>query len=126
MIENLKKQIEFIIEIDKVKSIFRKTKLFDKSRHENDAEHSWHLAVMAITLSEYSNEAIDIAKVIKMVLIHDIVEIDAGDYIVYTDQTLEKAQKEIEAANRIFGILPEKQKNEFIELWKDRNLLSLY
>jgi putative hydrolase of HD superfamily len=111
--------LDFIIEIDKVKGIFRRTKLFDGSRRENDAEHSWHLAMMALVLCEHSNEPIDVSKVIKMVLIHDIVEIDAGDYIVYTHQTKEKEEEELLAASRIFGILPEEQKDEFITLWKE-------
>jgi len=117
--ERLKRQIEFILEVDKVKSIFRKTKLFDKSRHENDAEHSWHLGLMAIILLEYSNIPIDALKVLKMVLIHDIVEIDSGDYIVYTEQTAEKELKEKAAAERIFGMLPAEQKAEFISIWKE-------
>lgn len=119
MDERLRKQIEFIVEVDKIKSIFRKTKLFDQSRYENDAEHSWHLAVMVIILSEYSNKPIDLLKVLKMVLIHDIVEIDAGDYIVYTQQTDEKDLKENAAAERIFGILPDDQKHEFINIWRE-------
>lgn len=77
--DNLSKQVDFIKEIDKLKYIQRKTKLFHSERNENDAEHSWHLAMMAIVLAEHSNEKIDLLKVIKMVLIHDIVEIDAGD-----------------------------------------------
>lgn len=119
MQDSLRRQIEFLIEIDKVKSIFRRTKLFDKSRHENDAEHSWHLAIMAIVLAEHSNEPIDVAKVIKMVLIHDIVEIDAGDYIAYTDQTAAKDAEERAAAERIFGLLPVEQKEELIALWQE-------
>lgn len=118
--ERLKKQVEFLIEIDKIKHIFRKTKLFNGSRFENDAEHSWHLAVMALVMSEYSNEKIDVSKVIKMVLIHDIVEIDAGDVIVYDTQMRELAeQRENLAAERIFGILPDDQKEEFISLWRE-------
>lgn len=119
MDERLRMQIEFIVEIDKIKSIFRRTKLFDKSRNEKDAEHSWHLAIMAIILSEYSNKPIHLLKVLKMVLIHDIVEIDAGDYILYTQYTAEKDMKEKAAAERIFGILPVDQKVEFINLWKE-------
>ncbi|MFW6022881.1 MAG: HD domain-containing protein [Halanaerobiaceae bacterium] len=119
MIERLKRQLEFIREIDKVKEIFRHTKLFNGSRVENDAEHSWHLAVMAIILAEYAKEPIEIDKVIKMVLIHDIVEIDAGDYIVYTDLRDEKEEKERKAAERIFGILPEEQKMEYLNLWEE-------
>ena len=118
--ERFEKQMQFLIEIDKVKHIFRKTKIFNKSRFENDAEHAWHLALMALVLGEYSNESINISKVIKMVLIHDIVEIDAGDVIVYDTKMREQAQmKEAEAAERIFGILPEDQKQDFIDLWKE-------
>ena len=119
--ERLEKQIEFLVEIDKIKHIFRKTKLFDKSRFENDAEHAWHLAMMAMVLGEYSNEKdIDLSKVIKMVLIHDIVEIDAGDTLVYDTRSRSEArEKESLAAERIFGILPEDQKRTFIALWKE-------
>jgi putative hydrolase of HD superfamily len=120
--ERLKKQIEFLIEIDKVKHIFRKTKLFDKSRFENDAEHAWHLSLMALVLSEYSNEEIDVSKVIKMLLIHDIVEIDTGDTIVYDTRKRALAEeKENIAAERIFGILPDDQKAELIALWDEFN-----
>lgn len=119
MTDRLKKQIEFIIEIDKIKNIVRRTKLFDGSKLENDAEHSWHLAVMALILMEHANDNIDILKVMKMVLIHDIVEIDAGDYSAYTNNTAEKEEKELAAASRIFGILPEDQKLEFTNLWKE-------
>lgn len=120
MSKRLENQIQFLIEIDKIKHIFRKTKLFNKSRFENDAEHAWHLSLMALVLSEYANEKIDTSRVIKMVLIHDIVEIDAGDVIVYDTQMRTLAQeKENIAAERIFGILPEDQKKEFIELWKE-------
>ncbi len=118
--ERLQQQIDFIIEIDKVKHIFRKTKLFNKSRFENDAEHAWHLAMMALVLGEYANEKIDISKVIKMVLIHDIVEIDAGDTIVYDSKSRALAWKEEKkAAERIFGLLPIDQKEEFMALWQE-------
>lgn len=118
--ENLLKQIEFIKEIDKIKYIQRRTKLFNSDRNENDAEHSWHLAMMAIVLSEYSDENIDLLKVIKMVLIHDIVEIDAGDTFLYDqNKNHENTEEEMKAAKRIFGILPEKQAAEFIELWTE-------
>ncbi|NLW16107.1 MAG: HD domain-containing protein [Firmicutes bacterium] len=118
--ERLKQQIEFLIEIDKIKHVFRKTKLFDSSRYENGAEHAWHLAVMAMVLSEHANEQIDVTKVIKMVLIHDIVEIDAGDVIVYDQKNRALAQaKEKAAAERIFGLLPPDQKEEFIALWQE-------
>jgi len=118
--KRLENQIQFLVEIDKIKHIFRKTKLFNKSRFENDAEHAWHLALMVLVLAEYSNEQINILKVIKMVLIHDIVEIDAGDIIVYDTKMRELAQeKESKAAERILGILPEDQTKELIELWKE-------
>ena len=120
MIERLKKQIDFIIEIDKVKHIFRHTRLFDHSRYENDAEHSWHLALMAIILSEHANTPVDIAKAIKMVLIHDIVEIDAGDTLVYAEQLNEqKLIAEQAAAIRVFGLLPDDQRDEMIQLWEE-------
>ncbi len=116
--ENLLKQIEFIKEIDKIKYIERRTKLFNSDRRENDAEHSWHLAMMAIVLAEYSNEEIDILKVIKMVLIHDIVEIDSGDIFIYdTQKNHTNTDEELKAANRIFGILPKEQADELIALW---------
>jgi len=120
MNERLEKQIRFIIEIDKIKHIFRRTRLLDHSRHENDAEHSWHLAVMALVLAEYANEPVDIAKVIKMVLIHDIVEIDAGDTFIYAEHLNEqKLLTEKAAAERIFGMLPDDQKHEMIALWDE-------
>ncbi|RFC53406.1 HD domain-containing protein [Brumimicrobium aurantiacum] len=118
--ENLLKQIEFIKEIDKIKYIQRKTKLFNSDRRENDAEHSWHLAMMALVLSEHSNENIDILKVIKMVLIHDIVEIDAGDTFIYdTNKDHVNTEEEQKGAERIFGILPKSQADEFIQIWKE-------
>lgn len=117
---NLLDQIAFIKEIDKVKYIQRKTKLFNSNRNENDAEHSWHLALMAIVLAEHSNEVIDILKVVKMVLIHDIVEIDAGDTFIYDSQKNHcNTDAERLAANRIFGLLPKKQANELIALWEE-------
>ncbi|MFC4213549.1 HD family hydrolase [Pedobacter lithocola] len=117
---NLIKQIDFIKEIDKIKYIQRKTKLFNSDRNENDAEHSWHLAVMAIILAEHSNRTIDILKVIKMVLIHDIVEIDAGDIFIYdTQKKHSNTDEERIAANRIFGLLPKEQSEELIAIWEE-------
>jgi putative hydrolases of HD superfamily len=119
-LERLFKQIEFIKEIDKVKYIQRKTRLFNCDRNENDAEHSWHLALMAIVLAEHSNEPIDIFKVIKMVLIHDIVEIDAGDTFIYdAKKSHSNTDEERLAANRIFGLLPKEQANELIAIWEE-------
>lgn len=118
--DNLLKQIEFIKEIDKIKYIQRRTKLFNSDRKENDAEHSWHLAMMAIVLSEYSDAKIDLLKVIKMVLIHDIVEIDAGDTFIYDqNKNHENTEEELKSAKRIFGILPDKQAAEFIKIWTE-------
>ncbi|MGJ1448892.1 HD domain-containing protein [Sphingobacterium spiritivorum] len=116
----LLKQIDFIKEIDKIKYIQRKTKLFNSDRNENDAEHSWHLALMAIVLAGHSNEKIDLLKVLKMVLIHDIVEIDAGDTFIYDMQkNHSNTDEERQAANRIFGLLPVEQGQELIALWEE-------
>lgn len=118
--ENLLRQINFIKEIDKVKYIQRKTKLFNSDRNENDAEHSWHLAVMAIVLAEHSNEDIDVLKVVKMVLIHDIVEIDAGDTFIYdTQKDHANTDEERLAAHRIFGLLPKEQAEDMIAVWEE-------
>lgn len=118
--KDLLDQIAFIKEIDKVKYIQRKTKLFNSDRCENDAEHSWHLALMAIVLAEHSDEPIDIMKVVKMVLIHDIVEIDAGDVFMYdTLKNHLNSDEERLAANRIFGLLPKSQAEEFISIWEE-------
>lgn len=120
MEERLKKQMEFLLEADKLKFIGRQTYLSDGERKENDAEHSWHLALMAILLSEYAEEKIDVLKVVTMVLIHDIVEIDAGDTYAY-DEAGKKTQREREekAAERIFHLLPEDQGSRFRQLWEE-------
>ncbi|MCK5152996.1 MAG: HD domain-containing protein [Spirochaetales bacterium] len=119
-IERFEKQLEFIREIDKVKSIFRQTPIINKSRKENDAEHSWHLATMMIILSEYAPEKTDIFRATKMVLIHDLVEIDAGDtYLFDAEANVGKETREQEAANRIFSILPEDIGCEIMELWHE-------
>ncbi|MES2727397.1 MAG: HD domain-containing protein [Bacteroidota bacterium] len=118
--ENLLKQVSFIKEIDKLKYIQRKTKLFNSDRNENDAEHSWHLAMMTIVLAEHANKAIDVLKVLKMVLIHDIVEIDAGDTFLYdTQKSHINTDEELVAAKRIFGLLPTEQAEEFIAIWQE-------
>ncbi len=116
----LEKQMAFIEEVDKIKLIGRQNYLADGSRKENDAEHSWHLALMTMLLSEYANEEIDVLKTMGMVLIHDIVEIDAGDTYAY-DYEAQKTQKERElaAADRIFNILPEDQAKKLRALWDE-------
>lgn len=116
----LLQQVEFIKEIDKLKFIQRKTRLFNSERCENDAEHSWHLAMMTLVLAEHANQSIDVLKVLKMVLIHDIVEIDAGDTFIYdTNKNHDNTEEELAAAKRIFGILPEEQAKEFIGIWME-------
>ena len=117
---DLEKQVSFIKEIDKLKYIQRKTKLFNSDRHENDAEHSWHLAMMALVLAPHANEAIDVLKVLKMLLIHDIVEIDAGDTFIYdSKKSHSNTIEELAAAERIFGLLPPEQAIELINVWKE-------
>ena len=120
MDERLKKQLDFSLEIDKEKNIFRQTHLSGHGRNENDAEHAWHMAVMAYILREYANEDVDISKVMLMCLIHDIVEVDAGDTYAYDEEAL-KTQKEREAAakERIFSLLPEDQKEELTALFDE-------
>ena len=118
--DHLSKQISFIKEIDKIKYIQRKTKLFNSDRCENDAEHSWHLAMMTIVLAEHSDTPIDVLKVLKMVLIHDIVEIDAGDTFIYdTLKSHSNTDNERKAAIRIFGLLPKEQGDELIAIWEE-------
>ncbi|MBN8216721.1 MAG: HD domain-containing protein [Spirochaetes bacterium] len=120
MNERLAKQIEFLVEIDKVKQVFRRTRLYDHTRYENDAEHGWHMAVMALVLCEHANEpGLDLARVVKMALLHDLVEIDAGDTFLYDPDQAAKAVKEAAAAKRIFGLLPPDQRDAFHLLWEE-------
>ena len=120
MNERINKQLAFSLEIDKVKNIFRQTHLSCKGRNENDAEHSWHMAIMAYLLREYANEKVDIAKVMLMCLIHDIVEIDAGDTYAYDTEALQTQRiREDAAKERIFSILPEEQAAELIALFDE-------
>jgi len=116
--ERLHRQIEFILEIDKLKSVLRRSYLMNNPRHENSAEHSWHLAMMAMLLEEHANTDVDLLRVLKMLLIHDIVEIDAGDTFCYDVLgNAGKAEREQLAACRIFGLLPKDQETEMHELW---------
>ena len=116
----LTQQIQFIIEIDKLKLILRQTLLTDASRRENSAEHSWHLALMAMILAEYAPSGVDQLRALKMLLIHDLVEIDAGDTFCYDVQANEnKAANEAQAALRLFGLLPVDQAEEMRSLWQE-------
>lgn len=120
MTDRLAKQIDFILEIDKEKNIFRQTHLSGHGRRENDAEHAWHMAIMAFLLQEYANEPVDITKVMMMCLIHDVVEIDAGDTYAYDAEGL-KTQKAREdaAKERIYSLLPEDQKEELQSIFEE-------
>lgn len=118
MSNRLEQQLNFIVEVDKAKEIFRRTILSTSERFENDAEHSWHLALMVPILKEYIKEDIDTEKVINMVIIHDLVEIDAGDTYCYDIKGYEtKSERETKAANRIFNILPKDQADKIYSLW---------
>lgn len=120
MDERLKQQMDFILEVDKLKDITRQTYLSHGKRKENDAEHSWHLALMCALLSEYSNEKIDVGKTMMMVLIHDIVEIDAGDTYAYDSSgNTTKRERELAAADRLFSILPGDQAEYMRNLWEE-------
>ena len=114
------KQLAFLIEIDKMKSILRRTVLINEPRRENDAEHSWHFAVTALILTEYASDDIDINHVIKMALVHDLVEVYAGDTFAYDEKGYEdKQSRELAAADEIFGMLPDEQGKEFRALWEE-------
>lgn len=116
----LEKQIAFLTEVDKEKNIFRQTYLADGKRKENDAEHAWHLALAAVLLKEHMKEDVDLGRVMTMVLIHDLVEIDAGDTYAYdVEGAATKREREVKAADRIFGILPKDQGTYLRELWDE-------
>ena len=118
--ERLTRQITFVLELDRLKRVLRQTVLLDESRHENSAEHSWHLALMAVVLQEYSAEPVDLGRVLRMVLVHDVVEIDAGDTFCYdAEANLDKEERERLAAERIFGLLPADQADELRQLWQE-------
>jgi len=113
-------QVSFLLELDKLKGILRRTKPVGSERYEDSAEHSWHLAIMAIVLNEYADETVNVNRVIQMVLVHDIVEIDAGDTFLYdTDARQRKEAEEANAAKRIFGLLPPEQGATFLTLWEE-------
>ena len=120
MDDRLKKQLEFVLEIDKEKNIFRQTHISGHGRNENDAEHAWHMAIMAYLLREYSNDPIDITRVMLMCLVHDVVEIDAGDTYAY-DTEGKKTQKAREEAakERLYSMLPDDQKEELMAIFEE-------
>lgn len=119
--ERLEKQLALIIELDQLKSVLRRTRVKSADRRlENSGEHSWHVALMAVLMQEHANAPIDIARVMKMLLIHDVVEIDAGDTFVYdVAASKEQEEKELKAAERLFGMLPSDQGDELLALWKE-------
>src|SRR2546430_2109734 len=118
--DRFEKQLQFILEIDKLKTISRRTYLLNAERLENTAEHSWHLAMLAMLLAEHANEPVNVSRVIRMVLVHDIVEIDAGDTYYYDPVgALDKADRESRAADRLFGLLPADQGKELRDLWEE-------
>ncbi|EJH2587313.1 HD domain-containing protein [Vibrio parahaemolyticus] len=119
--DRLEKQLALLIELDKLKSVLRRTRVKSaEGRLENSGEHSWHVALMAVLMEEHANAPVDICRVMKMLLIHDVVEIDAGDTFVYdTAATNEQAEKEIKAAERLFGMLPTDQGQELLALWQE-------
>jgi len=118
-VERLEKQLTLLMELDRLKAVLRRTRVKSaEKRLENSAEHSWHVALMAILMEEHANDPVDITRVVKMLLLHDIVEIDAGDTFVYdTAASAEQEEKELKAAHRLFGMLPQDQGNELLELW---------
>ena len=118
--KRLDQQFDFIKEIDKEKFIQRQTRLSDNVRRENDAEHAWHMAIMTVLLSEYANEKIDVLRTVTMLLIHDIVEIDAGDTYAYDEEGLKtQRERECQAADRIYALLPEDQQSKLRDIWEE-------
>ncbi len=117
----LGRQIAFLVEVDKLKEVFRQSRLTQSRRHENDAEHSWHLALAVILLAEHANEPnLDILRVLRMVILHDLVEIDAGDTFAYDEAGMaDQHEREARAADRIFGMLPPDQGAEFRAAWDE-------
>lgn len=115
----LARQLAFVLELDRLKGVLRRSYLLDGSRFENSAEHSWHVALMALALAEHAREPVDTGRVVKMLLVHDVVEIDAGDTYVYAPRTDGKEAREREGAERLFGLLPEDQGRELRALWEE-------
>ncbi len=119
----LQTQLSFLREIDRLKNVLRQSSLLDKSRKENSAEHSWHLAMYSLVLNEYACASVDTNRVVKMLLLHDVVEIDVGDYPIHGDSSNEmQAEQEAKAAVRLFGLLPQRQADAFLSLWQEFEL----
>jgi putative hydrolase of HD superfamily len=118
--DRLDRQLRFLVEIDRLKTVVRKTKITDKSRYENSAEHSWHLALMATVLAEHSPAGVDVSHALSMLLVHDLVEIDAGDFAWYDAAANQgKRERELAAATRLFGLLPSDQSSQLLALWEE-------
>lgn len=118
--DRLQRQLRFIVEIDRLKTVVRKTRITDKSRYENTAEHSWHLAMMALLLHEHAPAGVDVLHALRLVLVHDVVEIDAGDFAWYDEAAnADKQERERAAAVRLFGLLPDDQSSELLALWEE-------
>ncbi len=116
----LQRQMGFLLELDKLKTVFRRNYLADGSRTENDAEHSWYFAVAALLFAEHAAEPVDLGRVMRMALVHDVVEIDAGDTFIYDEAAKQgQAERERRAAERLFGLLPEDQARDFLTLWHE-------
>ncbi|CED59678.1 Putative uncharacterized protein [Moritella viscosa] len=120
--ENIERVLNFIVEIEKLKDVLRKTRPVGLDRYENSAEHSWHVCISALMLKDYADDEINIDRVIKMLLLHDLGEIDAGDTIVYAAETVENKAKEASGINRLLNILPPEQAKDYIELWHEFEL----
>jgi len=121
-VENIERVLNFIVEIEKLKDVLRKTRPVGLDRYENSAEHSWHVCISALMLKDYADDEINIDRVIKMLLLHDLGEIDAGDTIVYAAETVENKAKEASGINRLLNILPPEQAKDYIELWHEFEL----
>jgi putative hydrolase of HD superfamily len=121
-VENIERVLNFIVEIEKLKGVLRKTQPVGLDRYENSAEHSWHVCISALMLKDYADDEINIDRVIKMLLLHDLGEIDAGDTIVYATETAENKAKEASGINRLLDILPAEQAKDYIELWHEFEL----
>lgn len=118
--DRFQRQLAFIVELDRLKTVLRRTMLTDQSRQENSAEHSWHLTLMAVLLHEHACEEVDLARIMKMLLVHDVVEIDAGDTFAYdAEAVVDKAERERAAAERLFGLLPDDLGGELHALWEE-------